>query len=66
MGMGREPWDWTRNEDSAKAMLNDKLDSSNQMKKKPWEEKVIKTLSWGVGLILFFYMMSWLINNKLN
>ena len=57
MGMGRGPWDWTRNEDAAKAMLNDKLDNSNQKKKKPWEEKIIKILLWATGFSLLFYII---------
>lgn len=60
-GMGPGRWDWTRNKDSAKAMLKDRLEKSNK-KKKPWEEKIIKILSWGVGLIVLFYLISWLID----
>jgi len=52
--MPKLPYDWTRNEEEAKVIVEDKL-KKKTTEKKIWEKKAIKLLLilWLVGLIIY-------------
>ncbi len=55
-GPQRTDW-WTRNEDSAKAMLKEKADKSKHKKRNGFEEKIGNALLWATGVIVLVYIL---------